>query len=104
MFGVISEVTLKTSANVKLSMEVLQLTVHEFPAMYAAVLADEDGDIDTKMARLDICNMKNIDLYLFRRDQMAGTRTVSALAPEPHRMGVKQQVSSVSLSPTPPSL
>ena len=92
LFGVIGEVTLRTRANVKLSMEMLALSVADFPAVYEAALADEDDDIDTKMARLDVTNLENIDLFLFRRDQKPGTRTISTLAAEPHCMPLKQQI------------
>ena len=92
LFGVIHEVTLKVSLNVRLSMEMIQLSVAEFPEMYAAAIADEDGDIDVKMARLDVTDMEHIDLFIFRRDQHSGTRTVSTLASEPHRMPLRQQI------------
>ena len=92
LFGVISEVTLRVSPNVKLAMEMLQLSVDDFPSVYEAALADDDDDLDVKMARLDVTNLENVDLFLFRRDQPAATRTISTLTAEPHRMPFKQQI------------
>ena len=90
MFGVISEVTLKVSRNTRLSMEMLQLSTQDFSRVYEAAL--QDGDIEVKMARLDVTNLKNVDLFLFQRDQLPGMRTISNLAAAPHAMPLKQQI------------
>lgn len=52
MFGVISSVTLKVCPNVKLSMEMLQLPIHDFPATFEAALDNVDGDNDD----IDVCH------------------------------------------------
>jgi FAD/FMN-containing dehydrogenase len=73
----------------------LQLPIDDFPATFEAALDDVDGvneDIDVKMARLDVTTLDHVDLFLFRRDQRRGMRTISTLAAEPHRMSLSSQI------------
>lgn len=91
MFGVIVEVTLKVSSNVHLSHVMLQCDLASFPRVYDRLLADEDNDIEIKLARLDVTDVNSINIFVFRRDSPAGMRTISRLGPRPREMAWLQQ-------------
>jgi hypothetical protein len=92
MFGIIAEATMKVNANVHLTTEMLQCRLEDFTVIYEELLKDSAGDIEVKMARLDITNRRNVDLFVFRRAGLPGMRTVSKLNPEPNKMGLVSQV------------
>ena len=50
------------------------------------------NDIEIKLARMDVTNPDHIDLFLFRRDNLPGMRTISRLEAEPREMGTQQQM------------
>eukprot|EP00927_Polykrikos_kofoidii_P039712 TRINITY_DN34044_c0_g1_i1.p1 TRINITY_DN34044_c0_g1~~TRINITY_DN34044_c0_g1_i1.p1 ORF type:complete len:1636 (-),score=267.52 TRINITY_DN34044_c0_g1_i1:22-4929(-) len=92
MFGVVVEVTMKTTDNVHLYLEYLQLdSIQEFSGIYGEVLKDEAGDIEMKIARFNICNLNKIDVFIFRRDYPQ-SRTVSKLGHSPEGMSLKSKL------------
>eukprot|EP00656_Telonema_subtile_P017121 TRINITY_DN19120_c0_g1_i1.p1 TRINITY_DN19120_c0_g1~~TRINITY_DN19120_c0_g1_i1.p1 ORF type:complete len:209 (+),score=24.93 TRINITY_DN19120_c0_g1_i1:73-699(+) len=71
LFGIITELTLKVRANVKLGMEMVQLSVEEFSSYYQQFLDNEDGNgdptLEVKIARINVISGDSISLFLFRR-------------------------------------
>lgn len=92
MFGVMSKIVLKVNANCHLSMDMIQCDAASFPRLYAHALEDNSGDIEIKLARMDVTNLDHIDLFIFRRDNLPGMRTISRLGVEPREMSVQQQM------------
>ncbi len=92
MFGIMVEVTLKVNENVHLYLETIQTDVAHFPGLYEEVLLDKNSDIEIKLARLNIITCEAIDLFVFKRDQRAGMRTMSKIGHYPREMGVQQQL------------
>ena len=102
MFGAIVEVTMKTAANVHMDMETLQLSSAEFPQIYHEILKESVDDllesnlppreqeekqrnkqenkqktrttrtVEMKIARLNITNLDDIDVFVFRRSMGGG--------------------------------
>ena len=84
LFGVVTELALKTTANLKLDVELVKASAAEFPALYDKVLAD--GTVDVKLARVNITTSKDLQLFVFRRT--SDDPTVSDLAPRANEMGL----------------
>lgn len=82
LFGVIYDVTLKVSDNTMLAMDNTTVLVSEFPAIYDAVLLQDD--VEMKLARIDTTTFETIDLFVFTRD--CDTPTVSGLPVKPKEM------------------
>jgi hypothetical protein len=92
MFGVMSRIVMKVNLNCQLSMDMIQTDAASFPRLYAHALDDPANDIEIKLARMDVTNPDHIDLFLFRRDNLPGMRTISRLEAEPREMGTQQQM------------
>ncbi len=100
-FGIIVEVTLKVSANMHLDLDLLQLTPKEFGHIYKQLIAadvDNGGDVDIKLARLDITTLEHIEMYVFRR--VGAVRTVSNLELKPREMSLGSRLMYKWLAPT----
>ena len=92
MFGVFAEITMLVNNNVHLSMDMIQMDTKDFTRYYQTALADPADDIEIKLARMDVTNLDNCQLFIFRRDGPAGMRTVSKLGSGPREMSVQQQL------------
>jgi len=92
---------MKVNPNVHLQLDLLRLTPKEFPRIYERILAsdpDSGGDIDLKLARLDITTLDSIELYVLRRANE--TPTVSALSLKPREMSLASRLIYKWLAPT----
>lgn len=65
LFGVICEVKLNVVKNVKLRLQTIRSNVNNFEKFYDTALNDEH--IEVKFARINITNMNDITLYLFKK-------------------------------------
>jgi len=92
MFGVMSEIELKVSENVHLCLDMLQSDLASFPRLYDSLLEDTNDDIEIKLVRLDVTNLENIDIFVFKRDTPKGMRTISKLTAAPREMSTQQQM------------
>ncbi len=77
LFGIVTSVRIKTSANQTLTSEYISSTTEDFPDIYAGILADPCVDI--KLCRLDITTATSISIYTFRPSSDHGVSTVSAI-------------------------
>lgn len=92
---------MKVNPNVHLELDLLQLTPKEFSRIYSGLLdADPDrgGDVDIKLARLDITNLEHIELYVFRRTSTR--QTISSLSLKPREMSLASRLIYKWLGPT----
>eukprot|EP00929_Paragymnodinium_shiwhaense_P054678 TRINITY_DN27413_c0_g1_i1.p1 TRINITY_DN27413_c0_g1~~TRINITY_DN27413_c0_g1_i1.p1 ORF type:complete len:1588 (+),score=423.13 TRINITY_DN27413_c0_g1_i1:99-4862(+) len=90
LFGVIVEVTMRVNTNCHLFCECLQVGVQEFVDMYQS--AQEDEDVEIKLARLNIIDTDRIDFFVFRRAQRSDQRTVTVLTREPRVMSTTSRL------------
>eukprot|EP00639_Heterosigma_akashiwo_P034505 CAMPEP_0194738658 /NCGR_PEP_ID=MMETSP0296-20130528/85710_1 /TAXON_ID=39354 /ORGANISM="Heterosigma akashiwo, Strain CCMP2393" /LENGTH=476 /DNA_ID=CAMNT_0039649113 /DNA_START=71 /DNA_END=1498 /DNA_ORIENTATION=+ len=88
LFGVMYEVTLKVVPNYKLNMEMLQLKVANFKPYYEKLL--RDPTIEVKIGRLDILNVDDINMFVFRR--ASDHPTVSDLGDGPREASLSAQL------------
>jgi hypothetical protein len=94
-------VTLKVVANTHLELDLLHVSPKEFVRVYPALIAadaDNGGDVDIKMARMDITNLDHIELYVFRR--ASNMNTVSSLDLKPREMSMGSRLMYKWLAPT----
>jgi FAD/FMN-containing dehydrogenase len=101
LFGIITEVTLKVNPNLHLELDLLRVAPKDFGRVYRSLLAadpDQGGDVDIKMARLDITNLEHIELYVFRR--ASSVKTVSPLDLTPREMSLSSRLIYKWLAPT----
>eukprot|EP01130_Rhizamoeba_saxonica_P011264 TRINITY_DN4671_c0_g1_i1.p1 TRINITY_DN4671_c0_g1~~TRINITY_DN4671_c0_g1_i1.p1 ORF type:complete len:1492 (-),score=328.12 TRINITY_DN4671_c0_g1_i1:22-4221(-) len=97
LFGVITEICMKVSDNTQLDMVSLLLPSKEFLNYYDSVL--ENDDVEVKLARLDLNDLSQIDLFLFSRTNPG--RTVSVLPTlGPRKMSGVSQLLYKWLAPT----
>src|SRR4051812_34289129 len=95
------KVSLKVNANYRLELDLLRVTPKEFPRVYSSLLEadpDKGGDVDIKLARLDITNLENVELYVFRR--ASRMKTVSALELRPREISLASRLIYKWLAPT----
>ncbi|ELR12262.1 FAD binding domain containing protein [Acanthamoeba castellanii str. Neff] len=77
------------------------IITEDFGRVYRSLLAadpDKGGDVDIKMARLDITNLEHIELYVFRR--ASPVQTVSPLDLKPREMSLSSRLIYKWLAPT----
>lgn len=89
LFGIITEMTLKTVPNTKLHMESEHLSVPDFFEKYTKLL--KDSSVGVKLGRIDIMNMNRISLYTFRNEENTEF-TKSDLDTNPHQMSKTSQL------------
>lgn len=65
LFGIIVSVMLKIVDNKKLKMVTKHLNVNNFTKVYEKIL--NDNDVEIKIARLDVTNMEDINLYVLKK-------------------------------------
>ena len=82
LFGIITEVTLKVNLNQSLKIETYKLNVNSFPIIYEKIL--NDPSVKVKIARINIINMNDITLYLFKTTHHK--RVISYLPAKPKEM------------------
>ena len=87
---------MKVNHNTRLDLDVLHVTLKEFPTIYESLLLDTEVDI--KLARLNITNLDEIELYIFRRSM--DVKTVSALGLKPNEMSITSRLIYKWLAPT----
>jgi hypothetical protein len=87
LFGVISEVTLQTVKNVNLEVKKYDLDVRTFREVYEKVL--EDGDVNVKLARINLGDVNNIQLYTFSNKNKKNK--ISNLSKHPNEMSKTTQ-------------
>lgn len=101
LFGIITEVMLRVNPNLHLELDLLRVAPKDFGRVYRSLLAadpDKGGDVDIKMARLDITNLEHIELYVFRR--ASPVQTVSPLDLKPREMSLSSRLIYKWLAPT----
>lgn len=104
LFGIITEVTLRVNPNLHLELDLLRVAPKDFffsGRVYRSLLAadpDKGGDVDIKLARLDITNLEHIELYVFRR--ASPVKTVSPLDLKPREMSLSSRLIYKWLAPT----
>lgn len=89
---------MKVKDNVRLDMEVIHTTPKDFSRIYERVLDNPQDDIEIKLARIDITNLENIELFLFRKSNP--TPTISLLSYEPRSQSFQSQMIYKWLAPT----
>jgi hypothetical protein len=94
---------MKVVPNTHLELDLLHVNPKEFARIYPALIAADadnggEGDVDIKMARLDITNLEHIELYVFRRSSHMGT--VSSLDLKPREMSLGSRLMYKWLAPT----
>jgi len=88
LFGVIYEVTLKTVINVKLTLQSYSLHINNFTKIYEHIL--EDNTIQAKLARINMLDFNNIDLYTFHK--ISNNKIISNISDKPHEMSKFSQL------------
>ena len=76
LFGIITSVKLKLINNSKLNLEFIKLNKYTFCDKYNSILNDDS--IDIKIARININNMNDIYLYVFRK-QITNRKIISSV-------------------------
>lgn len=94
LFGVITEITLKVTKNVKLNVKKYILNSDNFCDKYDEI--NKDQSLNIKLARIDITNMKNIYLYCFnnKNDNKNNSKNdpiISSLSTDPNKMSRSAQ-------------
>ncbi|GAM26439.1 hypothetical protein SAMD00019534_096140 [Acytostelium subglobosum LB1] len=85
LFGVIYDVVLKIKDNYRLQMDTVTTQLRDLPHVYEPMIdAMLAGEIEIKLARIDITNFELADIYMFRRHSL--TPTVSNLPAKPKEM------------------
>jgi FAD/FMN-containing dehydrogenase len=98
LFGIVYEIGMTVADNAHLTMDMMQTDLYRFPQLFDAVLSDPDVHI--KLSRLDVTDLDNITVFVFRRAGIAGVRTVSALPAKPREMSTKQRLMYKWLAPS----
>ena len=75
LFGIITWVKLKLVNNVKLVTEYVKLNAFNFNDKYQQIL--KDPSINIKLARININNMNDISLYIFRESKKSNKLVIS---------------------------
>ena len=89
LFGVITEVTMVVSRNCHLTMERVRLNIEEFAACYAHV---QSAKVGLKLARLNILEPDNIELFVFRKAHSSDVGTISVLGRQPKGLSWQKQL------------
>ena len=101
LFGIITEVRLKVNNNVHLDMDrIVMSNPEDFARIYRHSLGGDGGQggqghedgVEVKLARLNIYAPEKVDLFIFRRANLAGARTISRLPDHPREMGMFQKI------------
>ncbi|EFC40861.1 FAD linked oxidase [Naegleria gruberi] len=98
MFGFISELVLKCVPNHQIFMEMIQCKANDFLDFYERILQDPQNDINIKLARLDISNFNDINIFVFRKN--SDRKTVSDLPLHPKTMSIQSQIIYKWLAPS----
>jgi hypothetical protein len=88
LFGVIYKVKLKIVPNVKIRLQSINLKLFNFDKIYSKVL--NDPFVEVKMARINITNMNDISLYIFKR--VSDKRVRSNVQNKDHEMSKLSQL------------
>jgi hypothetical protein len=83
LFGIIYSVSLKVVDNKLIKLRTINLKVNDFDDRYRRL---EEKNINIKLARINITNMEDINLYLF--EKISDTPTVSYLDNKPNEMSL----------------
>lgn len=97
LFGIIVKVVMTTVPNCHMDMQVLQLSINDFPSIYLNLL--KRNDVAMKMGRINIFNMNEIQLFVFRNTSNYNTPTVSKLPLVPREMGMLKKLAYKWLMP-----
>ncbi|QKF94645.1 FAD/FMN-containing dehydrogenase with methyltransferase domain [Fadolivirus algeromassiliense] len=89
LFGIITKVKLTIVDNTALDMESKHLNIYNFINMYESILNNEN--IRIKIARINVTNMEDINLYLFKQIESTGT-VISKLDDTPKEMSKLSQL------------
>jgi SAM-dependent methyltransferase len=84
LFGIIHSVTLKAVPNRKMSLQSTYVKKEQFVKYYEQFL--EDDSVEVKIARINVTNMEDIYLTIFRRYSNAST--ISDLPDQPKQMSL----------------
>jgi hypothetical protein len=87
---------MKVNLNTQLELDLLHVSTKEFPTLFESLITDEDVDI--KLARLNITNLEDVDLYVFLRS--SNIKTISALPLKPREMSATSRLIYKWLAPT----
>ena len=89
LFGIIVDVTLRVADNAQLEMDAFMMEdPAEFERVYENIRAD--SDVDIKLARLNILNLKEVSMYVFRRSSHGSPS--QGLGLEPRRISWQSQL------------
>lgn len=99
LFGIITKVKLKFIDNKSLIMNSINTNVNEFPNLYTKFLHDKK--IDIKIARINIVNMDEINLYVFTRSNPITKRIISHIEETPKDMSTMSKIIYKWMLPNP---
>jgi hypothetical protein len=99
LFGIITKVKLKIVNNTQLLMSSMNTNIHNFQSLYSTFTNNKK--INIKIARVNIANMDDINLYLFTKVNTGPTKVISPILNEPKEMSKISQIIYKWMLPNP---
>ena len=102
MFGVLVEITLKVQPNARLRMDVIQPKCANLYPTYEKII--KSPNVAVKLARVDITNGEDCQLFILTKDVNINAQIVSKLPLQPREMSIFNQLYYKWLLPSTTSL